>query len=613
MSCFRSCRSVRIDELIRRLRGDERGAIAIPATLSLFVVLWTVALSLDLGQAYLTRLRMQAALDAAAVAAAMSGSDNGEAIAEVANQHYIANGGNAALHSFSVTPTATPDGVKLEATGQLPTVIARVFGIAEITINVMSEASRASGDLEVALVLDNTGSMKDHMSDLRQGAKDLVKVVYDAVRDKSKASLSVVPYVGAVNIGNGARQMAWMDVNANSDYHGASFRWHWVAKDPGCTPYYPPCPDCSGGGGPGGGSGGNDRTGAIEETFRKFAQLWHFAFGIAPAHAQSRPPLPPTFQGSAYTYGGDADINGVPCFLINPPKVNHFDLFARIPNTSWKGCVEARPAPHDVLDTAPNAGDPNTLFVPYFWPDEPDPGTDVNPFPNNYLPDHAPPAGWEAWYPTEEGFRGRSLFKYRNVNGTIDSTPPMTLGPNQSCPDPIMPLTAMTERGSIDSYIDGLTHWEGSGTVSSEGLAWGWRVLSPGEPFTEGKPYGQADKYIIFMTDGLNAATEQASWSTYTDYTAYGYLQWTWRLPDVTYAAYTNHINSRMLEVCAYDDTAATKIYTIVFGNPDQSVQDLYRTCSSGPPYHYTATTVDQMKDSFVQIAKSITEVRITK
>ena len=33
---------------------------------------------------------------------------------------------------------------------------------------------------------------------------------------------------------------------------------------------------------------------------------------------------------------------------------------------------------------------------------------------------------------------------------------------------------------------------------------------------------GQADKYIIFMTDGMNAATEQAGWSTYSDYTAYG-------------------------------------------------------------------------------------------
>lgn len=613
MSRVRKASPHRTRCLLTRFRSNVSGSIAIPATLSLFVVLWTVALSLDLGQAYVTRLRMQSALDAAAVAAAMSGLDTGEAITEVANHHYVANGGNAALHSFSVTPTATADGVKLEATGQLPTVIARVFGITEITINVMSEASRATGDLEVALVLDNTGSMKDHMSDLRQGAKDLVKVVFDSVRDKNKASLAVVPYVGAVNIGNGAPQMAWMDVNADSDYHGASFRGHWVAKDPGCTPYYPPCPDCGVGGGPGNGSGGNDRTGALEQTFRKFAQLWHFTFGIAPAHAQSRPALPPAFSGSAYTYGGQPDVNGVPCFLVNPGKVNHFDLFARIPNTSWKGCVEARPAPYDVLDTPPTPGIPNTYFVPYFWADEPDPGVDVPAYPNNYLPDHGPTAGWEAWVPTEEGFRGRSLFKYRNVNGTIDATPPTTLGPNQSCPDPIMPLTAMTERGSIDSYIDGLKHWDGSGTVSSEGLAWGWRVLSPSEPFIEGKPYGQADKYIIFMTDGMNAATEQAGWSTYTDYTAYGYLQFTWRLPDYTYAGYTSHINSRMLEACANAKATGIKIYTIVFGAPSQAVQDLYSTCSSGPPYHYTAATVEQMKESFVQIAKSITEVRITK
>jgi hypothetical protein len=38
----------------------------------------------------------------------------------------------------------------------------------------------------------------------------------------------------------------------------------------------------------------------------------------------------------------------------------------------WAGCVESRPMPHDVQDTAPNSSTPATLFVPHFYPDESD-------------------------------------------------------------------------------------------------------------------------------------------------------------------------------------------------------------------------------------------------
>ena len=31
-----------------------------------------------------------------------------------------------------------------------------------------------------------------------------------------------------------------------------------------------------------------------------------------------------------------------------------------------------RNAPYDVLDTTPTTATPDTLFVPFFWPDEPD-------------------------------------------------------------------------------------------------------------------------------------------------------------------------------------------------------------------------------------------------
>ena len=50
-------------------------------------------------------------------------------------------------------------------------------------------------------------------------------------------------------------------------------------------------------------------------------------------------------------------------------NITRFALFNAMRGTSWKGCVEVRPEPHDVTDSAPAGGD--SLFVPYFAPDEP--------------------------------------------------------------------------------------------------------------------------------------------------------------------------------------------------------------------------------------------------
>ena len=44
------------------------------------------------------------------------------------------------------------------------------------------------------------------------------------------------------------------------------------------------------------------------------------------------------------------------------------------------------------------------------------------------------------------------------------------------------------------------------GTNVPEGMAWGWRVLSHGEPFTDGRPESEKGntKVLIVLTDGAN-------------------------------------------------------------------------------------------------------------
>lgn len=125
------------------------------------------------------------------------------------------------------------------------------------------------------------------------------------------------------------------------------------------------------------------------------------------------------------TYAGQAQKSEGAASTLNP-----YALFAGLKDSSnaaitWGGCLEERPSPYDVDDTAPSsassptAEEAKTMFVPMFSPDEPDNWTcttsdcsyvesnssrryngvpsDTSPAFNNYLPD----AGTAASCPSE--------------------------------------------------------------------------------------------------------------------------------------------------------------------------------------------------------------------
>lgn len=71
--------------------------------------------------------------------------------------------------------------------------------------------------------------------------------------------------------------------------------------------------------------------------------------------------------------------------------VDRVALANQLNGLDWGGCVEARKSPYDTDDTVPTSSSPDTLFTPYFAPDEPDSntvnGSYVGPFYNDYISD----------------------------------------------------------------------------------------------------------------------------------------------------------------------------------------------------------------------------------
>lgn len=587
-------------EFAKSFAKDNSGAIAITFAIASVALFGMIGISMDYARSVAVRNQLQSAADAAVLAAKRFGDDPIASAKLKAEETFAAN--NKDTHTAilrNVEVVVTDEGATVTAIADVPATVARILGVESLEVSAVSRSVTATTDLEVALVLDNTGSMRNDMIALKDAAKDLTNALFDNAGSLAKLKLAVVPYVGAVNIGNDTQQMAWMDTSAGNQHHGDHFRYHWFASDPNCVP----APSNGGGSDdPGPGTGGSDRQASNaghDNTW--FAWAAH-VLGVTSAHAQ----VPAGFSVDD-------------CALANPGSVNHFDLFSRIANASWKGCVEARPEPYDVDDTPRSNVDPDTRFVPYFWPDEPDVSSSGGvTYPNNYMSDkenllpspyvYQAPGYSSSW----DSGRFRSIVKYDNSNATIiDETAPETFGPNASCPDEVLPLT--DDRATIISKIDSLSHWDGSGTVSSEGLAWGWRILSPGEPFTEGAAYGEGEKVIVLMTDGRNMAAEQAGYATYSDYTAYGTVKNARKSELSTYAGYQTHLNNRLLAACANAKAADVEIYTVTFGAIDPETENIYKQCATRPPMHYAASSSEELIGAFRDIAMGLSQLRLSQ
>jgi hypothetical protein len=145
-------------------------------------------------------------------------------------------------------------------------------------------------------------------------------------------------------------------------------------------------------------------------------------------------------------------------------------------------------------------------------------------------------------------------------------------------------------------------------TAIPEGLAWGWRVVSPTAPYTEGVDYDDDEtiKAIIVMTDGKN----ELGYS----FSAYGYPldKFGWNT--------TNILNSKLSTTCnnikavkKADGSDAIKVYTIVFDQPDTTIRNLMKNCASTEDdYFYSPTSAD-LKAAFESIAAGLNNLRVSR
>lgn len=117
----------------------------------------------------------------------------------------------------------------LTATAEVESTFMRVFGFDAISISASTEVTRETRGMELALVMDNTGSMRSggKIGAMKTAATSLVNSIYGAEEVNPNLWVALIPYTATVNVG-GART-GWLnsdgqDAIANGDFETTTWK-----------------------------------------------------------------------------------------------------------------------------------------------------------------------------------------------------------------------------------------------------------------------------------------------------------------------------------------------------------------------------------------------------
>jgi len=195
-------------EMARRCWSDRRGNVAMLFALGATVMLGFVGVALDFSRAVLVRASVQNALDAAALSAAELQSRGGASLGELRAAAAAMLEGNLtdAVPHTCAAPTMTRDvaagRVSLHVACETETTLSALFGFARLGLAASSTAQYAPTQLDVAMMLDVTGSMTGQkIADLKDAAKLLVDTVVDPAGVSEDVRVALAPFAASVNAG----------------------------------------------------------------------------------------------------------------------------------------------------------------------------------------------------------------------------------------------------------------------------------------------------------------------------------------------------------------------------------------------------------------------------
>lgn len=186
----------------REFSKSTSGNVAMLFALACFVIFPLVAFAVEITRVVSHKTSLQYAVDAAALAAAQAVLMTPEERLEVVDAFITAE---EAKLGTDIQYLVAEDGegeLTIRASILMPLILGRIITKDDIKIEVRSDAVMGGADLEVSIILDTTGSMAgSRIVALREAAADFVDIVVDDIQEPYYSKVAIVPYAVSVNVG----------------------------------------------------------------------------------------------------------------------------------------------------------------------------------------------------------------------------------------------------------------------------------------------------------------------------------------------------------------------------------------------------------------------------
>jgi Flp pilus assembly protein TadG len=222
---------IEMPKKLKTFQKDERGAIAIIFGMALVPVIFFSGVAIDYGRASHAKTLLQGAADAAVTAASNSNGTTEEKMRIAANI-FAANAGatatipalttgangdvsfksNTRWGEATTTVVVTNSGIMVKPTMQVPTTFMRIAYVPSITAKAESKAIGSTKKLEVAMMIDLTGSMSwndkgspgaPKINGLKTASADFLNILFpNGATTSATTRVAIVPFADYVNAGD---------------------------------------------------------------------------------------------------------------------------------------------------------------------------------------------------------------------------------------------------------------------------------------------------------------------------------------------------------------------------------------------------------------------------
>ena len=216
-------RQKNIKQNLKGFFKGQSGNVALMTAFALFTAIGLVGIAVDVNQAHSARERLQSTTDALALLASRDGLQD-QADLQAAADAYFAQAypGVTGERVEVLSITRTGNRVDVETSNNIDTQFSHIFGRDTVDVRVSASSIFAQRSLDVALVLDITGSMSwpttgssgTKLESLQVASTRLMNT-FESL-DNDRLRVSIVPFAQYVNIGEDQRGEPWLRENGTT-------------------------------------------------------------------------------------------------------------------------------------------------------------------------------------------------------------------------------------------------------------------------------------------------------------------------------------------------------------------------------------------------------------